>query len=227
MRKKEIFSKGWIEKNRFHLLILATVMVLVLPAFAGSGMLSEILFVVTMTFLFIQSMLAANPGGRRKWWLRGVIILLTIVVWLQPVGVESFQIDILKLIMIAAFFVFVLFHLFRFIVSSRAVNLDVLIASANIFLLLGIVWASLSFLFSKIYPGSYNLPPGINEPGFVTFLYYSFITLTTVGYGDITPLIPQTQTLAYFISVTGQLYVAIIIAFLVGKFLVNAGNTKR
>lgn len=58
------------------------------------------------------------------------------------------------------------------------------------------------------------------------FLYYSFITMSTVGYGDIIPRIPETQTLAYVISITGQLYVAIIIAFLFGKFLMKANENK-
>jgi hypothetical protein len=51
--------------------------------------------------------------------------------------------------------------------------------------------------------------------------------MSTVGYGDITPRIPETQTLAYFISITGQLYVAIIIAFLVGKLLVHSDRNKN
>jgi hypothetical protein len=50
--------------------------------------------------------------------------------------------------------------------------------------------------------------------------------MSTVGYGDITPKLPQTQTLAYFIAVTGQLYVAIVIAFLVGKLLMHRGEEK-
>jgi hypothetical protein len=63
-------------------------------------------------------------------------------------------------------------------------------------------------------------------PVFVNFLYYSFITMSTVGYGDIIPCIPETQTLAYFLSITGQLYVAIIIAFLIGKLLMQSAQEK-
>ena len=62
---------------------------------------------------------------------------------------------------------------------------------------------------------------------FVNFVYFSFITMSTVGYGDITPKIPESQTLAYFISVTGQLYIAIIIAFLVGKSLVHQDRKEE
>jgi hypothetical protein len=51
--------------------------------------------------------------------------------------------------------------------------------------------------------------------------------MSTVGYGDITPRIPETQTLAYLMAISGQLYVAIIMAFLVGKFLVHSDNAKH
>jgi hypothetical protein len=51
--------------------------------------------------------------------------------------------------------------------------------------------------------------------------------MSTVGYGDITPRIPETQTLAYLIAVTGQLYVAIIVAFLVGKLLIKPNEGKH
>jgi hypothetical protein len=50
--------------------------------------------------------------------------------------------------------------------------------------------------------------------------------MSTVGYGDITPRIPETQTLAYLLSISGQLYVAIIIAFLIGKMLMQGDQKK-
>jgi hypothetical protein len=71
------------------------------------------------------------------------------------------------------------------------------------------------------------LKKGFPTPGLETLFYYSFVTLSTVGYGDITPRLPQTQTLAYLIAVTGQLYVAIIMAFLVGKLLVNRSEDEK
>ena len=52
-------------------------------------------------------------------------------------------------------------------------------------------------------------------------LYYSFVTLTTLGYGDITPIHPVARTLAYLEAVIGQLYIAVLIASLVGRYLVG------
>jgi hypothetical protein len=141
---------------------------------------------------------------------------------MKPIGVDSVEIEVAKLLLISLFFFLVLRYLFRFIRKCPEVNMNVLITAVNIYFIFGIIAASLAFLCYKILPDPYSFPAHITEPSFVTFAYYSFITMSTVGYGDITPKTTETQTLAYFIAVTGQLYVAVIIAFLVGKFLVHA-----
>jgi hypothetical protein len=217
---------SWIEQNRFLLLLLSTVLTLVLPAFSGSGMLSEVIFVVTLSFLFIQSTIVADVRKSKKVLLRVVVLTMIVLIWLKPAGYDSVYIDLVKLGFIVAFFIFVMSFLVRFISKSTSVNINVLIVSINIYLLAGIIGASLSLSFYYLYPEAYNFPAYIEHPAFVHFLYYSFITMSTVGYGDITPRIPETQTLAYLLSITGQLYVAIIIAFLIGKFLMQVEQVK-
>lgn len=216
----------WIERNRFVLLLLATVLTLVLPAFANNGILSELIFVITLSFLFIQSTIVADVRKSRKVFLRGIVISMLVVIWLKPAGYDSVYVDLVKLGFIVSFFVFVMSFLVRFISRSTSVTLDVLITSINIYLLAGIIGSSLALAMYILYPNAYNFPAYIEHPAFVHFLYYSFITMSTVGYGDITPRIPETQTLAYILSISGQLYVAIIIAFLIGKFLMQADQTK-
>jgi hypothetical protein len=212
---------AWIERKRFLLLLLSTLLTLVLPAFSGSGFLSEIIFVTAISFLFIQSMIVADVRKSRKRLLRVVVVSMIVISWLEPVGYNSIYIEVIKLSFFVTFFIFVISYLTRFISRSTSVTVNVLITSINIYLLAGIVGASLAMAFYRIYPDAYNFPAYIDHPALVNFLYYSFITLSTVGYGDITPRIPETQTLAYLISISGQLYVAIIIAFLIGKFLMQ------
>jgi hypothetical protein len=219
-------SVAWLEKNRFLVLLLSTILTLVLPAFFGDGPLSELIFVITLSFLFIQSTVVAEVRKSRKLLIRIVVISMMALIWLKPVGYDSFYIDLIKLSFIVLFFIFVVSFLIRFIVKSKTVNVNVLITSINIYLLAGIIGASLCLSFYQVYPDAYNFPAYIQHPVFAHFLYYSFITMSTVGYGDITPRIPETQTLAYLLSISGQLYVAIIIAFLIGKMLMQGDQKK-
>jgi hypothetical protein len=219
-------SLAWLEKNRFLVLLLSTILTLVLPAFFGSGMLSEVIFVTTLSFLFIQSTVVADVRKSRKLLIRIVVISMMALIWLKPAGYDSIYIDLTKLSFIVLFFIFVVSFLIRFISKSKTVNVNVLITSINIYLLAGIIGASLCLVFYQVYPDAYNFPAYIEHPVFAHFLYYSFITMSTVGYGDITPRIPETQTLAYLLSISGQLYVAIIIAFLIGKMLMQGDQKK-
>lgn len=227
---KKQYNKAvkWVEKNRFQLLLAATILVLVLPAMAFEGILPTVLFFSSMSFLVIQSMIVATEKKSKRVGLRYFIVIMMIVIfWLEPIGFKTQILDDIRLSLIVLFFVFVTFYLVKFMTKSARVNVNVIITAINIYLLIGIISGSLAFLFYKILPGAYNFPSYISEPNFVNFNYYSFITMSTVGYGDITPRLPQTQTLAYLIAVTGQLYVAIIIAFLVGKLLVHRMDDKK
>jgi hypothetical protein len=148
-----------------------------LPAFSGSGMLSEIIFVITLSFLFIQSTIVANLSGSKKILLRVIVISMIWLIWLKPTGYDSVYVDLVKLGFIVAFFVFVMSFLVRFISKSTSVDVNVLIVSINIYLLAGIIGASLSLILHYLYPDAYNFPAYIPNPAFVHFLYYSFITM--------------------------------------------------
>ncbi|HEU5291610.1 MAG TPA: potassium channel family protein [Cyclobacteriaceae bacterium] len=82
--------------------------------------------------------------------------------------------------------------------------------------MLGIVFTFLVGLTVRLDPQSYNFSSEVIKPH--DFMYHGFITLTTTGYGDFLPLKPWSQSLSILIAMSGQLYVAVIIALLVGKF---------
>jgi amino acid transporter len=108
------------------------------------------------------------------------------------------------------------------IAKSREVKAVAILGSIAGYLLLGLVYAIFISIIIKNDPLAYsNLPSelsqGHNYSPSVS-LYYSFVTLASLGYGDICPLKPYSRSLATFIAVSGQFYIAIIVALLVGKF---------
>jgi hypothetical protein len=98
------------------------------------------------------------------------------------------------------------------------------------YLFLGLGWAVLYVLIEGFRPGSFEISPKLvmgSEPARPlprVLTYYSFVTLTTVGYGDISPVSPGTRTLAWIEAITGQFYLAVIVAGLVS---VLAPKDKR
>jgi hypothetical protein len=116
---------------------------------------------------------------------------------------------------------FVVANLLRFVLRAPSVNADVLCASISAYLMLGIIWTIAYWLVDQLTPGgafAFNTSGEKQSMrGFNSF-YFSFITLSTVGYGDITPVSKIARMLAAMEAMTGLLYVAVLIARLVAIY---------
>lgn len=126
------------------------------------------------------------------------------------------------------FLVAIVVLMVRHIARSKNVTATIILSSINGYLLLGVLGGVLlaisdvahHYIFS---PGSQTiLFPGEGIPQFNDFIYFSFVTLTTLGYGDVTPISHLSRSTALLIAVTGQLYMTVLIAMLVGKFLAQS-----
>jgi voltage-gated potassium channel len=116
---------------------------------------------------------------------------------------------------------FVVGNLLRFVLRAPSVNVEVLCASIAAYLMLGLLWATAYWLVDQMTPGgafSFNTNAGPRSMKGFTGFYFSFITLSTVGYGDITPVSRTARWLAAMEAMTGLLYVAVLIARLVSLY---------
>lgn len=141
--------------------------------------------------------------------------------------------DALKLVAFLSFFCFNMFitvFMIRHVAKSQQVTLTIIVNSINGYLLIGVLGAVLLAMteivgnfFFPINTSAINFV-GDAAAGFHDYLYFSFVTLTTLGYGDITPVSPFAKSLTIIIAVVGQLYLTILIAMLVGKYLSRSGK---
>jgi voltage-gated potassium channel len=121
----------------------------------------------------------------------------------------------------ACFFAFALFGILRGIFAKQ-VSGDAIFGAVCGYLLLAIIWSVLYSALETASPGSFSMPsPSSAEVAAgrldrSALSYYSFITLATVGYGDVTPVTRLARTLAWMEAITGQFYLAILVAGLVG-----------
>src|SRR5262249_48700983 len=135
-----------------------------------------------------------------------------------------------------AFLVYAIGVLSRFIFTRQRVTTNVVCASLCIYLILGIVWAlafSTTYLvdqraFRSTVPGVslvnvFHMGAGESMP----VLYFSYCTLTTLGYGDIVPISPMARALATVEAITGQLYLAVLVSRLVGLHIAQSLEDQR
>jgi hypothetical protein len=116
---------------------------------------------------------------------------------------------------------FVIANLLRFTLRASVVTVEVLCASISAYLMLGLMWTVAYWLVDQMTPGgafSFNTSRGAQSMNGFTGFYFSFITLSTVGYGDITPVSRVARWLAAMEAITGLLYVAVLIARLVSLY---------
>ncbi len=125
-----------------------------------------------------------------------------------------------------AFIAFLVIIILSFIFGERKVTINVIYASIVVYLLIAIMWSFVYSVLESIQPGSFAIGEGQIEVGRRLYIYYSFVTITTLGYGDITPTTDLANSVSFLEAVTGQLYIAILIARLVGLHIAQSMNKK-
>jgi hypothetical protein len=122
------------------------------------------------------------------------------------------------------FLVYVIIVVYRLLLAPGVVTGDKLAAAVNVYLLLGLAWAIAYGVIATLDYGAFTtstikfetLEEYVELGAEFVFIYFSFVTITTLGYGDVLPVTPIAQTAAWTEAVVGQLFVAVTIARLVG-----------
>lgn len=107
------------------------------------------------------------------------------------------------------------------IIRARKITRTIIHATLCLYLVIGLFWGTLYTLLHEISPGAYAgaLLENNADTHLTTFNYFSMVTLTTLGYGDITPQTPGAASLCQVEAITGQFFIAVVVAWLVGNFV--------
>jgi hypothetical protein len=200
--------------------LAALVAFLVVTPFVQDMPDGDLVEAVLLTVVLLTAVLAI--GGRR----RDLIIALVLVTpavggkWLNHFRPAYFPAPVFIAFAIA-FGLYVVTVLQRFILQAPRVDTQVLCAALSGFLMLGLLWAMAYLMIERISPNSFaNVSPPHGGASLDPFsaLYFSFITICTVGYGDIAPVSRVARMLAMMEGLTGMFYVAVLISRLVALY---------
>jgi hypothetical protein len=119
----------------------------------------------------------------------------------------------------------------RYVLSEERVNSECIFAALSVYLLIGLMCGLLFFIFEEQWPGSVSLQASSLDGGTQVQLehaiYFSFVTLGTLGYGDIIPTGGPARALAVAEAIGGQIYLVVVVARLVSLYRGSADRNDR
>ncbi len=192
------------------LLLLASCLFLfVLPALP---MQSNVVAIVLISLILL---LASLQIPRRLVWIGIPAFLLEAATR----ATDLVYLNYISTITTNLFVIYVVLHVVLDIMKQRVITPFTLLEGINGYLLLGIMFLSIVGFCEMVFPGSF----GYQGDAGTELVYYTLVTMTTVGYGDITPQLPVAKSLSMFIAISGQFYIATVVAIIVGKYASNSG----
>ena len=207
------FRFGWLLACLFGAILIP-------PYFDGSS-LFDVVWKLGFSFVLIAAMYSVT--GPKTFLLPTAILLIPTVstIWLDHFSQHSeitFYLDNLTSIV---FLGIIVFFLLRYILSAQKVTTNVILASMCVYLMLGLIWAAIYANINLFYGSAFAVSSGVELVdvagreimGF--FIYYSMVTLSTLGYGDIVPVHKVSQAWAAVQAMVGQFYIAVLMARLV------------
>jgi voltage-gated potassium channel Kch len=198
--------------DRRSLLLLILLFVLALSAFVPGGWISEVVLALATYAVLVVGILKISDKRTLPW----PALLLTassLVVTLASIYRPIHTLRTASWLLLCLFFAYVSVALFSFLEREGAVNRAKLDACLGLYLILGVLYYAVFNLIQEIDPGSFmEMVPTPVQASRHSLLYFSVVTLTTVGYGDIVPVSRPARLMASLEAVTGVFYVAITVA---------------
>ncbi len=211
-------------------LLLALVAFFVVNPFVQGGSVERYVFGILFTAVLIFGVFVIIHKP-----LLSICMIMLIVINLTSYWISSFW-DlrgygvILERSAAIIFFLVIIFSLLHHILSERNISLNTLYDAISVYLLVGLSWSFIYSLLDATQLNAFEFNDLVSVSQVAkeeSFIYYSFVTLTTLGYGDITPLSMPAKTFAWLEAVVGQVYVTVLIAHFVGLHVAQRAQNDR
>jgi len=159
----------------------------------------------------------SQKGNRSRFVTNIIFVLVMLFMIVGGTLLDKAGFSYLHLFILLCFFIWMTWLAARQVLFTGSITSNDIVGAICIYMLLGLIWAMLYLFLAEAVPGAFNgLPQAPWLDNFSAAIYFSFVTITTLGYGDISPAMPLARFLVYMEAIVGVFYMAILVASLIG-----------
>jgi len=219
-------AKGWgipftqVRLGRFLFLLISILLLFAVRPFLEGHIRIGLLLEIFFSFILFSGIYAVSQ--KKYYFIIALFIAIPpfVLLWSRHL-LESPSLILVKDSFMILFFGYTVVIIFSHIFREREVTADLIMGAVCVYFFLGLMWSSVFSVLESIQPGSFQFGHG-HAGDVLSFTYYSFVTQTTLGYGDITPITAPARSFSLLEAVIGQLYLAVLIARLVGVHIAQS-----
>lgn len=206
--------------NFFYLFIALLILLIAIPLADDLNFVSApIVRAFVFSCLLVVGVWSLKGGGR-FFSVGMTFVIAGVILNVLAVQVNSPFFQYGSLLSLLAFMLVAITFTLKQVAVGTDITANRLVGAVCVYLLLGVIWAMAYTLINAISPGSFAGFSAMDDPGWDSeWLYFSFVTMTTLGYGDILPISATARSVAYMQAIVGQFYIAVLVAGLVGAYV--------
>ena len=208
-------KNSFLNDNKFLFMLISLLGVMLIHPLIMHFVRIRFLTGIFMTIVFLAAINAVSYKRIQLVIASALALPTFIIMWAGYFtdigGIEHLK-NLFGLLFMLYMIILFLLHFFR----QTEINREVIFGALVVYLLMGLMWAYAYNLLDWLQPNSLNLPGSLAELDPFSYVYFSFVTMTTLGYGDISPASDPARALVMTQAITGQIYLAVLVARLVG-----------
>jgi voltage-gated potassium channel len=222
-----LFSrKNVTEKDNFSYLLFSLFFLLLSSALVDQFLAHSLIgqsLVIALTVISMSIGVWSLRSSRYAFNTALGLVATTIIISAVVIILDKAELEFIHLLLMLYFFIITLRLASQQVLFAGKVTRNSIVGSICIFLLLGLIWVMLYILLTEFTSNAFaGLEVGSWQQNFPDFIYFSFVTLTTLGFGDLLPISPLARFLVYIEAIVGVFYMAVVVSSLVSAGLVNA-----
>lgn len=210
--------------GRFLFLLISIVLMFTLRPFLEGFIGISILVDIFATLILLSGIYAAS-SNKRVCRFAMLIAFPTLITHWTNYFVKVHYLFVANKIFGGLFYAFMVVVILNYLFKEKQITVDTIAGAICAYFLIGLMWSSVFTVLELAQPGSFEISQNLRTESF-SFTYYSYVTLTTLGYGDITPISTQARSFSLVEAITGQIYLATLVARLVSINILQSMEEK-